>query len=392
LSKHTGVAPEEIDLVVGCGDGYSIQAIQQTIADAVLDGVSMVGGDSFKQSVKTAGKLAQPEAANLKTTETISYHIGLKGIGNSGIQREIITPILSSPTEAQLFTLETVRQNQMRGRIDLEFLPPGSEASDKTLSVLLTGIPPSVDADRSKIPLRIKIDTTELPNKEDISIIVDDCDLSESIQATITDDPDANASDYLLLPGQDRPDQSQLDELDDINVEVEYATKQTPLVDALERLEKTDIATAVHELRSDLWSWGVSDGRSLDPTDIEILLRELDQRLSRSGVEFYVPELGMEAQPGKHKIRKQEPADAKEGSIIEVLKPGMEVNGDPAVPAIVSISNGESPGTAVEKESSNDMDSSSESDEEQMNGEDLNEGASNESQRTEPDSDDNEGS
>lgn len=388
LSEHTAVAPDEIDLVVGSGDGYSLEVIQQTIADAVPDAVSMVEENSFKESVKTAGKLAQPEAAGLQTTETISYRIGLRGIGGSGLQREVITPILPSPTEAQLFTLETVRPNQMRGRIDLEFLPPGSEVSNKILSVLLTGIPPSVDAERAEIPLRLEMNTTGLPNKEDISVTVDDSDLGESIQVTIADEPDANVTDYLLLPGQDQPDLSQLDDAD---VEVEYAIKQTPLVDAVEHLEGADIATAVHEVRSDLWNWGVSDGRSLDPSDIEILLRELDQRLSRSGVEFYVPELGMEAQPGKHKIRKQEPADAEEGAIIEVLKPGMEIDGERAVPAIVSISNGESPESAVEKETSDDTDSSSETDEEQITGENSDEASPSESQATETDSDDNEG-
>lgn len=388
LSEHTAVAPDEIDLVVGSGDGYSLEVIQQTIADAVPDAVSMVEEKSFRKSAKTAGKLAQPEAAGLQTTETISHRVGLKGIGESGLQREVITPILSSPTEAQLFALETVRPNQIRGRIDVEFLSPGSEVSDKTLSVFLTGIPSSIDAERAEIPLRLEINTTGLPNKEDILLTVDDSELSESIQVTIVDEPDANTPDYLLLPGQDQPDLSQID---DVDIEVEYAMKQTPLIDAVEHLEGTDIATAVHEVRSDLWKWGVSDGRSLDPSDIEILLRELDQRLSRSGIEFYVPELGVEAQPGKHKIRKQEPADAEEGAIIEVLKPGMEIDGERAVPAIVSISNGESPESAVEKEPSDDTDSSSETDEEQMTGENLDETSSSESQATETDCDDNEG-
>jgi hypothetical protein len=275
----------------------------------------------------------------------------------------------------------------MRGRIDLEFLPPGSEVSDMTLSVLLTGIPPSVDAERSQIPLRLDINSTGLPGKEDISVTVDDSDLSESIQVTITDDPEANAPNYLLLPGQDQPDSPQLDDTD---VEVEYTIKQTPLVDAVEHLEGADIATAVHEVRSDLWNWGVSDGRSLDPSDIEILLRELDQRLSRSGIEFYVPELGMEAQPGKHKIRKQEPADAEEGAIIEVLKPGMEIDGERAVPAIVSISNGKSPETDIKEETVDDTDSSGETGEEQLTGESSDEASSSESQATVTDADDNE--
>lgn len=388
LSEHTAVAPDEIDLVIGSGDGYSLEVIQQTMVDAVPDAVSMVEEKSFRKSAKTAGKLAQREAAGLETTETISHRIGLKGIGESGLQREVITPILSSPTEARLFVLETVRPNQIRGRIDVEFLSAGSEVSDKTLSVFLTGIPPSVDAERAEIPLRLEINTTGLPNKEDISVTVDDSDLSESIQVTIVDEPDANTPDYLLLPGQDQPDLSQLDDAD---IEVEYAIKQTPLIDAVEHLEGADIATAVHEVRSDLWKWGVSDGRSLDPSDIEILLRELDQRLSRSGIEFYVPELGVEAQPGKHKIRKQEPADAEEGAIIEVLKPGMKIDGERAVPAIVSISNGESPESAVEKEPSDDTDSLSETDEEQMTGENVDETSSSESQATETDSDDNEG-
>jgi len=340
LSKHADIAPDEIDLVVGSGDGYSLTVIHQTIEDAVPDTTSVIKDDSFKQSVKTAVELAQPEQVGLQATETLSHRIALRGVGNDGIQREIITPILSSTAEDQLFTLKTVNQKQMQGRFDIEFLPPGSDVCDKSLSVLLTGIPCSIDDTPVEIPIRLAVNTTELPNKEDISVSVNDFELSDSIHVTIADEAEATSPHYVVLPGHQNIDPPQYDEIDG---GIEYATEQTPLVDTVEQLDQADIANAIHEVRADLWNLGVSDGRSLDPSDIKILLRELDQRLSQCGVEFYVPELGTEAQPRRHKIRKQEPADAEEGAIIEVLKPGMRISGEQAVSAIVSISNGESP-------------------------------------------------
>jgi len=328
LFEETGVDTTEVDLLVGSGDGYTLDVVDETITgfiesdpDSIVVGTFDVGAE----------ELAKGEFARSEVTETLAYTVGVHAATEEGIQRQSLGTVQLSIQDWHRFELEPTSTTQQRGRFTISLTPAESDVPDLEFTVRLYGIPPASDDNPVTIPLEVGVDTPVDISQDDVDIRVDDPALAERIDVDVGGDVAGAETPPLRFPGHESVTLEQESEASD------HAARISPITEAVENVETSDIARAVHEIRSDLWEWGVAEERSLDPSEIEILLREFDQRLSRYDIEFFVPDLGSTARPRRHEIRKQEPAEADEGSIIEVLKPGMEIDGRRAEPAVVTI-------------------------------------------------------
>jgi molecular chaperone GrpE len=311
------------------GEGAKIEAIYQSILDLTENDLPVVFGRDY-QNYGNLGTPPEPIETDVPTKGTIDGIPRITVMSEQGLS----TIQLSSgkPENGEEFevALHSPAPDIQHGQLKIEVFDPYLETVIEDRMFTISGLPGFGVAKPDPINFNVAISrdvstgfTFELnPKSAPGSVTIEQREINGGVWMLSEDtDPDSLPQD---IQGTDH----------DSETIYARAVGSDPLST---EITPEDTIDAIDKIRTNLWRWGVVEQNNLSPNNIEIILRDLDQMLSKQGIQFFVPETGTEAGRRHHFVRETRDSDEPEGTIIEVFEPGIEIDGKVSKKAIVAI-------------------------------------------------------
>jgi molecular chaperone GrpE len=317
------VAPDDLSTAVLAGDGADLEPLCNALAGHVGEATTVV-----QYPLGGAGDPAPPADTDT-VTDTLDGAVRVVAMDGEDLAATPTGDSLAGVDTGRQVSVTTRAPEGQHGRIDVEVSDPATGEPRVTASFTVSGFPAVAGDEQAATTLGVSV-TGEPPVSADdieLEVIESAGETAPTVDRETYDDGTwlqfADEGEFTPLPDRARtPMATYARQRDD----------QGP-----DRPDPKAVIEAIHSVRTNLWQWGIVKENPLDPDNVEIILRELDQKLEQQRIEFFVPDVGTEAGPRRHYIREQRAADEPEGTILEVLEPGVEVDGVITKKAIVAI-------------------------------------------------------
>lgn len=279
----------------------------------------------FEQMAVDAAETFSAEAVSL--TETADHLFSVAALDESGIEPHLLTETLRSVNQPVSFSLRTQSPDQQVGRFEFHLRHPVTDEIEATETVTLAGVQPS--GENTKIQMTCTPTSETIDGADKLTFDVE-APANEDIQV-LTDEK----SDAPWLVHGTVPETADLPEVSEKNLSYSRLTDFDSDTDTTVNRER--VAEIIHRTRTNIWSHSVKDEQAFSPSQMETVLREFDSQLERIGIEFFEPDIGAEIDPRRHRVREVEDSQEEEGTILEVLRPGVSLGGEPTINAEVVI-------------------------------------------------------
>lgn len=265
-------------------------------------------------------------------TETLDGFVDLGARGADALETKPLAEALRGRDRPLAGRVRTRSPTQSVGRFELVFRHPVSGKVVDRRRYTVAKIPPQEDATRA-LDIEVSADRAYLSEDTELDVsvaVVDGDGPGPSVESG-----DTAGAPWLLhhdvaageVPADTEPGAG----------EPAYARLTDPVSEVVEDVGPETLAEAIHELRTALWDWGTQREQALEPGNVDIILNDLEKRLKPHGIQFFEPEVGTEPDPRRHWVRESRQSEKEEGAILEVLKPGLEVDGHVVAEAVVAI-------------------------------------------------------
>jgi len=365
LFETTDVGRGDIDKILVAGPGINPVPIANAVSgffDQPLADPYLGGRDAAAPmgAAVLAAHMAKWDKNPIQR-DTLDHDIGLLIPTGDGTTFETVVPGSASVGSTEEVTLKTTQDDQTRGQITVatRHLGSGEIASEQSHEV--TGIP-ARQAGEARISLSVTGGTTE-----EGGINISPSMKSDS-ETTLSLDPPTETAPMLTLSGQDlleykipEPDETSL------------ATRAETTFDSLENLSPESVLSRIMSVRYKLWHTSEANA-TFDPSDVENLLREFNSALRRLDVEPIEPDPGDEKDLTKHTVWQTRPAEAPDGTILEIRKPGYKIGDNIENEADVITSKGDPESADEPSEEQKAADSNSEDSTEEVSDIDTDDG------------------
>lgn len=324
-----GIDRGAVDDVIIVGSGTRLHTIEEFLDGYFETPVRRPESTDGNQSSLRTPALVPPPAEPHLETETTDGSIELGACGMEGLETRPFSDALVAHDTTLQTKLRTREPTQSVGRFELTFHHPMTNELLDRRRFTVTGLPPNKDGTQN-LTIEITVDrpTLTADTELDVTVTVDD----EKIKVSSSDTENAK---WLLHPDVDAEEAPAVGDQD--GEDVTYARTAEPPSPIIDAAGKETVAKAVHELRTDLWDWGIKQERALESDNIEVVLNGLEKRLDHHGIVFFEPDIGTTLDPNRHYARESRESEEEEGAVVEVLKPGLEVEGRIVEKAIVAI-------------------------------------------------------
>ncbi|WP_188148795.1 MULTISPECIES: nucleotide exchange factor GrpE [Haloferax] len=332
LFDATDVGRSDVDKVVVAGLGVDPVPISNAVSgflDRPLSEPRLGGRETV--SVRGAALLANQlrEAGESPVrSDTLDRDIGLLVPTEEGTTFETVVPGSVPVGSSREVTLKTTRDDQTRGRVTVASRHRGSGEVAAESSYEIAGIPPR-QAGEGRVTLAVTVRSEE----------------AGGIEVTPSFPTDGDATLSLDPPTETAPRLTRLKaDLSDFDTSVAddaaLATRAETYGDPINDLSPRSILGRIMSVRYNLWHTAQADA-TLDPSDVENLLKEFTSGMRRLGVEPITPEPGDEKDLEEHTVWDTRPSEQPDDTVLEVRKPGYRIGDFVEQTADVIISKGE---------------------------------------------------
>lgn len=318
LFETSDYDPEKIDRVFISGETTGLQVLSDAI-EGFLGVAPSQPGDPVETMANAAvdlrGKLE--DGTFRSVTDTVQNVVYLGAASEEGIEYQPIINPLGAVGRSYSSSLKTHAPEKQYGKFELQVRHPGSESVLERNIFEVTGLQPDPEAPR-EIAVKVVPTSEDLRGEDrmDVSIHTDGGGTPKVANKT---DPDAP-----WLIHTDTPEEADIPGSTDRVYRFARAAESGSEDD----VDLEQVAEIIHRTRSLIWSHGIKDQEAFSPTEIEKVLSEFDSRLERLGIHFFEPTLGTELNPSRERAREVKESDEDEGTIIEVIRPGVLLNGE----------------------------------------------------------------
>jgi len=337
LLDESGYAINDLGGILLTGDAGKLDVLLDRIKTEVSAKLPVDwAGDAVSTTAQQIHILQQgEESVQQKIASPTDFYIAIRALGGSGPETRLFGEVRYTPPASFTVPLRLPTSEEFQGQF--EIIKQDTESGDirESKAYTITGQDETNGNDgvSVNVDLRSGISEEDSGWEETISV-----EISSSTDAVLEQ---AEASTWAAFYDADPSTfPSPTVENDE---SATYSEAITPIEEKISTAGVENIADAVYKLRSDLWERSIKKEQSIDPSQAQTLLRKLDQRLNRYDISFFEPNIGEEANPRRHFILDDEPSLMEEGSIIEVLNPGMAIDGKIAEVAEVVVANHETP-------------------------------------------------
>lgn len=332
LFEGTDVTRSDVDRVLATGPGIEPTPIANAVSGFLDQPLAEPHlGSREAASPMGAAVIASQLHKNGETpveAETLDHDIGVLVPDEVGTSFETVVPGSAAVGNTGDVMLKTTQDDQTRGRITIGTRHLGSGDVSVVRSYEVTGIPPA-SAGEANVSLTV----TGRYGGDD-GIEVSPLLPSDAATTLSLDSPTESAPD-LTITGVD---------LSEITVsdgdEASLATQAEASADPLTDLSPQSILGRIMSIRYNLWHTSQADA-TLEPGDVENLLKEFTGAMRRLDVEPIEPSIGDTKDLTEHTVWKTRPSEEPDNTILEVRKPGYRIGEHVEETADVIISKGE---------------------------------------------------
>ncbi|RLM72981.1 nucleotide exchange factor GrpE [Halorubrum sp. Atlit-26R] len=332
LFDATDVGRSDVDKVVVAGPGVDPVPIANALSgflDRPLSEPRLGGRETA--SVRGAAILANQfrEAGQSPVRlDTLDRDVGVLVPTDEGETFETVVPGSVPVGTSREVTLKTTRDDQTRGSVTVASRHRGSGEVTAEGSYEIAGIPPR-QAGEGRVTLSVTARSEAAGGVEVSPSLPADGD------ATLSLDPPTETAPRLTCLEAD-PSDLDTSVADDATL----ATRAETDGDPIEDLSPRSILGRIMSVRYNLWHTAQADA-TLDPSDVENLLKEFTAGMRRLGVEPIAPEPGDDKDLEEHTVWDTRRSEQPDDTVLEVRKPGFRIGDFVEQTADVTISKGE---------------------------------------------------
>ncbi|WP_096394960.1 nucleotide exchange factor GrpE [Halorubrum trapanicum] len=261
-------------------------------------------------------------------SDTLDRDVGVLVPTGEGTTFETVVPGSVPVGSSREVTLKTTRDDQTRGSVTVASRHRGSGEVTAEGSYEIAGIPPR-QAGEGRVTLSVTARSDEEGGIEVTPSIQSDGDATPSLDSPTETGP-------RLTRLEADPSEIETSAADDATL----ATRAETDGDPIEDLSPRSILGRIMSVRYNLWHTAQADA-TLDPSDVENLLKEFTGGMRRLGVEPIAPEPGDEKDLGEHTVWDTHPSEQPDGTVLELRKPGYRIGDFVEQTADVIVSKGE---------------------------------------------------
>lgn len=325
----TAADDPDLDAVVVAGDGMTATPLVHAVESAFDQRTRLPAqGDIHTAAALGAALLAA--ARNRGETPLVSdthdRELFVRAHGESGIEPRPLTGPSQAPGDTCTFSLVAATDDQPAGAFELGYRHRITGEPVETAQYICSNIPQTGPQDL--IEITVPVDS-KLPAADALTVTPTTTeDRSESLSIARTAESDVR---WLAHSHANR---SALTDL-----ETESAPSAVDVRSELQRsaaaLDDAAVARAALRLKNRLWRRVTKQGTGISHDELEIFLREFDRTLSGHEVSFIDPEEGTLMDAERHNAAEAEVSEKPDGTILEVLELGIELDGVVLEPADV---------------------------------------------------------
>lgn len=319
------VDPDDVDELVLVGGGSRPGPVRLAVERAFdVRPAELPAGDELTANALGAAVVSARRGAGDPTVgrETLPEAVAVRALGPSGVEERVVTAAGDGPGDTVSTTLARVSPERLSGRFEVASRHRLTGETVRKMAYTLD-VPADYRGD-------VEVSVSPAPSGEP-------ADVTAELPAADDRSPD-------LASGADRAtawlahadaDRSELPEPD--GAAVTPYEHRSDARRALGGLDEERIARAVWELRRKLWTRTAEHDDDIPVDDLELFLRELDRNLEREGIEIIAPEVGSKLDADRHGVAAVAEADAEPETVLDVLSPGVAVDGQVIEPAKVEV-------------------------------------------------------
>lgn len=333
LLTATDYSTTTIDDVLLVGDGTRPVAVTHAI-EKKADQQSKVpkyGGRYEAGAIGAAILSAEREKGSSSVgTETYDKVAEIRALDSSGPTNRSITNVASGPHTKDQLELTLENGEQLSGVFELWFRHRQTDRRTLAGRVVCSNIP----ADSTTLTITFHHEQSELPDTIDP---VDVIDVTVSSEENNQSPVDVSVDEDIELPWLvfSDVDASPEENYSDGTDEEQYTDVLTARERIIDSIDEADIIEIAYTLRNKLWGRAFKQEEGFEREELEMLLTEFDQKLSRFGAELINPDLGSQVDGNRHRVIETLSTDQQKGSILEVKQPGLVVEDTIVEPAVV---------------------------------------------------------
>ncbi|WP_276277945.1 Hsp70 family protein [Haloarcula regularis] len=266
------VTPDDLSTAVLAGDGADLEPLRNALAGHVGEATTVV------QYPLGGAEDPAPPADTDTVTDTLDGAVRVVAMDGEDLA--------ATPTGGSLAGVDTVRQVSVatrtpegqHGRLDVEVSDPATGEPRVRASFTVSGFPAVAGDEQAATTLGASV-TGDPP------VSADDIEL-EVIESTSETAPTVDRETYDDGTWLQFADEGEFTPLPD-RARTPMATYARQRDDrGPDRPDPKAVIEAIHSVRTNLWQWGIVKENPLDPDNVEIILRELDQSSNSSASSF----------------------------------------------------------------------------------------------------------
>lgn len=332
LFDTTDVGRSDVDRVLVAGAGVDPIPVANAVSgflDRPLSEPQLGGRETapVRGAALLANQLRETGESPIRS-DTLDRDIGVLVPSEEGTTFETVVPGSVPVGSSREVTLKTTRDDQTRGRVTVASRHRGSGDVTAERSYEIAGIPPR-QAGEGSVTLSVTVRSEEAGGIDVAPSLPADGD------ATLSLDSPTETAPRLARPEAD------LSDLDtSVADDAAPATRAETDGDPIEDLSPRSILGRIMSVRYNLWHTAQADA-TLDPSDVENLLKEFTSGMRRLGVEPITPEPGDEKDLEEHTVWDTRPSEQPDDTVLEVRKPGYRIGDFVEQTADVIVSKGD---------------------------------------------------
>lgn len=317
----TAADDPDLDTVIVAGDGMTAAPLVHAVESAFDQRTRPPAqGDIHTAAALGAALLAaaHDRGETPLVRDTHDRELFVRAHGESGIESQPLTGPSQATGDTCTFSLVAAADDQLAGAFELGYRHRITGEPLETAQYTCSNIPQTGPEDCLEIT--VPVDST-LPAADALTVTSTTTDdRSESLSIARTAEADVR----WLAHGH--TDRSAL-----ADVETGSAPSTVDARSDLKRsataLEDAAIARAALRLKNRLWRRATKQETGIDQDELEIFLREFDRTLSGHEVSFINPDVGTLMDAERHNAAEAEVSEESDGTILEVLELGIELDG-----------------------------------------------------------------
>ncbi|MFB6101461.1 MAG: nucleotide exchange factor GrpE, partial [Haloplanus sp.] len=326
LFEATEYSSDSVDELLVAGDGTRPVPVVHAIENAFERRSRLpTHGDRYTAAAAGTAILSAERAAGSSpiAAETYDKAVTIRALDESGLTDRALTSIRSGPTRPSQRRLTITDDTQLSGTFEIGYRHRITGERVRSDTFVCSNL--STEA-ATPLTVSFRHDDARLDPDADLRTAVDvehseGADGDDPLHVSVSDD---GAAPWLAHIDADtdavapiRPDERR---------EGQFVDARSAAERAVDGIDDESVIESAHVIRNRLWERAIKGEAGMDRDELQLLLKEFDQKLTGYGAEIIDPDVGSPVDGNRHRVLETRPDERDQGTILEVDRPGLAID------------------------------------------------------------------